>query len=67
MTEYQFNKAAVKLVVYSNTAVDGGKMSVVIIWSLVYFHFFEALTDNAFEVHLFQGGHFIKRFVSVFH
>ena len=41
------------LTIYSNTVVYGGKW-VWWIWSLVYFHSFEALND-AFEVQYFQG------------
>ena len=42
--------------IYSNTVVYGGKW-VWWIWSLVYFHSFEALND-AFEVQFFSGLHF---------
>ena len=41
--------------VYSNTAVYGGNEYGIKIWSLVYFHLFEALND-AFEVQ-FSGLH----------
>ena len=44
--------------VYSNTAVYGGEMSIMVnLVTLTYFHVFEALND-AFETAFFSGLHF---------